>query len=543
MRYVRNILAILLLPVVAFGQAYTGGFAWSNAPTLFARGTPNLVSTGNVFSAGQSITLSNSTPGAVIQVYDLRTNLIASGASPITLTPGAGWYMAQCASNGGDRIAFTVLPSGFDTPVWWADNAWRERFGTGGLIRQKWLRTQEGFWAYNTNSFSRFDAVTNCALPTMIAVADYTPTAFTNSYSVWLGGYTNYVKSLLTRAKNSGMTVIGVEPWNEPGPGKFPTDRTWQDYLTSAITNCSAIAAAIDPTWKIVAPSWSSIDSVAITASLRTNGATYSNLAYHDYDLNDYPPDQTVTIWTGTKSNRADSVRSLLTAAGLSSTTTTYVNEFGIQGQSAFISMVGTGYPGCCMPMATDYWTGYNRAIKALLLYRSAGVWLQTHELAGIVPTANPTNAANESIYGFEVTPSGNEWTSNSRGMMPKTAGFLAAMNRIRNWTSITATYAGNTWTVSGYDTNLNQTVTAQWRTEGSGTGALPAGATDVWGNTMGGLLADEVAFFRNPVGGGSGAVTQTVYITTNFVVYVTNTVTRCYSVDRYGRKKLITCP
>ena len=44
-------------------------------------------------------------------------------------------------------------------------------------------------------------------------------------------------------------------------------------------------------------------------------------------------------------------------------------------------------------------------------------------------------------------------------------------------------------------------------------------------------------------MGGGSGAVTQTVYITTNFVVYVTNTVTRCYSVDRYGRKKLITCP
>ena len=199
---------------------------------------------------------------------------------------------------------------------------------------------------------------------------------------------------------------------------------------------------------------------------------------------------------SGTKSNRAASVRSLLAAANLSTNTTTYVNEFGIQGQSAFLAMVGTNYPGCCGPIATDYWQGYNRAIKALLLYRSAGVWIQTHELAGIVPVANPTNAANESIYGFEVTPSGNEWTSNSRGMMPKTAGFLAAMNRIRNWTNISTLFNSPTWTVTGYDTNLNQTVTATWRTEGSGTGALPSGATDVWGNTLGGLLGDEPAFF-----------------------------------------------
>ena len=129
-----------------------------------------------------------------------------------------------------------------------------------------------------------------------------------------------------------------------------------------------------DLTWKIVAPSWSSIDSVDITSALRTNGATYSNLAYHDYDLGDYPPDVTTNFWSGTKSNRAASVRSLLAAANLSTNTTTYVNEFGIQGQSAFLAMVGTNYPGCCGPIATDYWQGYNRAIKALLLYRSAEI-------------------------------------------------------------------------------------------------------------------------------------------------------------------------
>ena len=45
----KTILAILLLPVVAFGQGYSGGFAWSNAPTLFVRNTNGLVK-GNLFT-------------------------------------------------------------------------------------------------------------------------------------------------------------------------------------------------------------------------------------------------------------------------------------------------------------------------------------------------------------------------------------------------------------------------------------------------------------------------------------------------------------
>ena len=51
-------------------------------------------------------------------------------------------------------------------------------------------------------------------------------------------------------------------------------------------------------------------------------------------------------------------------------------------------------------------------------------------------------------------------------------------------------------WTVTGTDTNLNQALTATWKTEGTGTTNLPANATDVWGNTLGGLLGDEPAFF-----------------------------------------------
>ena len=80
--------------------------------------------------------------------------------------------------------------------------------------------------------------------------------------------------------------------------------------------------------------------------------------------------------------------------------------------------------------------------------------------------------------------------------MLFRSAAWFATLNRIKGWTNITTNFTGNTWTVTGYDTNLNQTISATWRTEGSGTGALPAGATDVWGNTITGVSLSDEPFF-----------------------------------------------
>ena len=51
-------------------------FAWSNSPTLFVLTTGNAIVTGNLFTVGQTVWLSNATKSALIDVYDYNSNLV-----------------------------------------------------------------------------------------------------------------------------------------------------------------------------------------------------------------------------------------------------------------------------------------------------------------------------------------------------------------------------------------------------------------------------------------------------------------------------------
>ena len=94
------IVSLFLIASISFGQAFSGNFAWTNYPTLFARNNNGLVK-GNLFTIGDTVILSNATVGALVQVYDYRTNLVASGTSPLSIKPSVGWYMAQSSNKIG----------------------------------------------------------------------------------------------------------------------------------------------------------------------------------------------------------------------------------------------------------------------------------------------------------------------------------------------------------------------------------------------------------------------------------------------------------
>ena len=500
----KTILAILLLPVVAFGQGYNP----TNATTLFTSKPLH------IFSAGQTVVVSNGLGGAVT-LYTASNTVVATGTGTVSANGVApGWYYAQSAS---DKLAVTVLPSGYGTPSWWGDNGWWIRF-PGTPVTQTWWKVWDAAWEYNCTNWTFTDAIsTNKAA--LLIIHDGSPCNTTNDATAWLAAYKQYASNMLVRVRANGVPIYGVIPVNEPGPSKFPV-ADWIPVLKGCIDATKQVLTDIGLNVPIVAPDWWSYNGYGSTRTLEaSNGfVNVTKNGYHDYEMAFYPPDVTtpghLSIPERVMTNKVGSLP-------------LWVDEIGIGGTDSL------GYPmtGTDPALTNDWRIGYRRAMKTALLYRAAGVErLHTHELAG-------------GSYAFTTDTIHHGLEPNGRGLQARTAAWFATLNRMKDWTNITTNFTGNTWTVSGYDTNLNQTISATWRTEGSGTGALPAGATDVWGNTMGGLLADEVAFFRNPVGGGSGALVVTNYITTNYVVYVTNTVTRCYSVDRYGRKKLITCP
>ena len=496
--------AALLLPLAALGQAFSGSFAWTNAPTLFARNPDGLVK-GNLFTVGDVVTISNSTAGAVVQVYDYRTNLVTTGATPFTLTPGTGWFMAQCASNGGDRVAFAVLPTGWrNPPVWWGDDLcsvigvpdYGVTNGFMRLIGGSWYYPYGPGWYGETTQgvYDWGNMITNevpyKSRPGVLMLTTFwIPPYYTNSVSSLVGGYTNAVKATCQQYYNHGFNVVAIEPFNEPnGPLKnFPG--TWYDTYATLASNAYNIAKTYWPNVRVAVPTlwtaWAKRDAVEVANRLPGLPLVAD---WHDYGNNDNAPDSNTplpTVPSRIVMNAYDRAMAYRRAVGMTDITVpAYITEWQAIAQSSLGTPLQPAYSTTNL---VDAVTGAKRAMKMLLMSRAANIWIQSQNQWYAWDTNNWTTNSSHAGWWFE---------PGTRGISRKGAAFLTLLQKLKHVSNMTCTNIAGTWTVRCYDTNLSQTVTSTWRTEGSGTGALPAGAQDVWGNPFPGtVLTDEPVF------------------------------------------------
>ena len=506
----KRILFCLLLATSAFGQAFTGNFGWSNAPTLFVRNANGLVK-GNLFTAGDTVTISNATAGALVQVYDYRTNLVTTGNTPFTLTPGQGWYMAQCASNGGDRVAFAILPTGWkNPPQWWGDDIgmaigapdYGMTNGFNRLMGGSWYYPSGPGWygetsqgVYNWGNMITNEVPFKSRPGVLMLTTFWIPSYYTNSVASLIGGYTNAVKATCQQYSNLGFNVVAIEPFNEPNgpldPSHWPGQTNWYDVYATMASNAYNIAKTYWPNVRVAVPTlwtfWADWDVKAVADRLPGLPLVAD---WHDYDA-DNAPDRNDVLPNATPvrivTNAYDRAMIYRRAANQNDITVpAYITEFQQECQSSLGTPFGLSYATTNL---VDAVTGANRMMKIALMSRAANVWIQSQNNWYAWDT-NPTSVQpmdGHAGYWFEPC---------TRGPQRKGAVFLALLQRLKHVTSLTCTNIGGVWTVTGTDTNLNQALTATWKTEGTGTTNLPANATDVWGNTMGGLLGDEPTFF-----------------------------------------------
>ena len=485
-------------------------FAWSNSPTLFVRGKGNKVVTGNLFVAGQNVTISSSTKSAAIDVYDYRSNLVTSGHSPLSLTsPRAGWYMAQCASNGGDRVAFAVLPRGWQQwPNWYGVDVGATtgvpQYGvTNGLQR---LNAANWYWQYHHTGDWRSEFATNRfehsiadqlerpykKIPGILAFSAQPPPWRSDSLATYLAGYTNYVAAMCRYYFANGFNIVAAEPANESSglAGRYGYGLSFGEWYALLATNCAKIVHSYWPKALILMtceahPSWTYNTAAAARKGAFANSSP-AGVVWHDYYIGVLPPDENVfdpaIDGTNIHSNYIAIANNHRAAAGLSNTAPAYVTEYQISGQSSLGTpfannmFVPTGRPAPAEVAA-------NRAIKFIILNRVAGTKL----------------VAQNSWYGWGGTTSDDQHTArwfepSTRGPQRKAAAEFAAIHKLKQAASFTYTNDYQRWVAAWRDTNANTTVVACWFTESARKTTNSLAGQDVFGNPVA-SVTDEPLF------------------------------------------------
>ena len=537
------IVSLFLIASISFGQAFSGNFAWTNYPTLFARNNNGLVK-GNLFTIGDTVILSNATVGALVQVYDYRTNLVASGTSPLSIKPSVGWYMAQSSNNGGDRVAFAVLPTNWkNPPVWWGDDIGlaigAPDYGvTNGFMRLmggSWYYPSAGGWygetsqgIYNWGHFINDELPYKSKPGVLMLTTFWIPPYYTNSVASLVGGYTNAVKAICQQYYNLGFNIVAIEPFNEPnGPldqSRWPGVTLWYDTYAALASNAYNIAKTYWPNVKVAVPTlwtfWADWDVKAVADRLPGLPLVAD---WHDYDADNAPDRNDVlpNAWPiRIVSNAYDRAMIYRKAAGMTDIATpAYITEFQQECASSLGTPFGLSYATTNL---VDAATGANRIMKLILMNRAANVWIQSQNNWYAWDT-NPTSvqpADGHAGYWFE---------PGTRGPQRKGAVFLTMLQRLKHVTNMTCTNIAGVWTVTGLDTNLNQQLAVTWKTEGTGTGSVPPDARDVWGNLVSGSLGDEPVFVYSTSASPCPPPTTVIAWSNNYVFVYGTTNTYVY--------------
>lgn len=364
-----------------------------------------------VFRVADTVTIatSNNLP---ITVYDLYGRTVYTG-SPVSRSFAEGHYFVECT---GDRNQFCVLPNDYTTMPFLGDQGNQgdhDAMQRDTLIGVGWRRVGRdwGVIQTGTNQFNwsivddEMNAKLDCNI--LLGGAGYIP-SWVNATNI-ITAYTNYVAALVQRYKGK---IAAFELWNEPGAERFPVS-DWSGLLGQLITEGAKTVRAIDPSIKIVGPAWWS--SFADTRPLAATGAlaALDVFSWHDYQLNDAPPDQIVPYPPGAWviSNLVQRV-SRYRDSGVT-TDSLFVDEIGLYAGSA----LGVPYPSppaeSISPLI-DWRKGMNRSIKLAALYRAAGVQTLFPHQVGL-PVFSLTDVGNAN-YG---------WEYGSRGPQPKTSAFL----------------------------------------------------------------------------------------------------------------------
>ena len=354
-----------------------------------------------------SIQTSNNQP---VTVFDLRGNMVYQGA-PTTLQFSRGHYFVE---TDGDRNQFAVLPDDYAGASFLGtgpDNGWNVLSDKLQQIQPTWVRTGAGAWGLVQPqrdvwdwSGMDFTVSSNPDKKIISCAADMTPSWVQSDELVQR--YTEFVSTMAARYKGK---LAAIEIWNEPWYSKFPNGtnldingfvRLYLDLHTSgrqAIKSVDHKVLVIGPAWGFLR-----LESLSITAS---NLNLFDGWSWHDYNLGRFAPDHDYLAPDWCRSITREHLQWCFGSNTVRKTM--FVDELGLFGQSAL------GCPFVEGDALIDWHTGMCRAIKALLLYRAAGV---ACVIPFVIELGNEGPNPNAEIFG---------WDYGYRGPHPKTSAFL----------------------------------------------------------------------------------------------------------------------
>ncbi len=442
--------------------------------------TQNLISFSpwnrqQLFRASDTISIQASN-NQTFTVFDLRGNVLYQGGQT-NLQFSPGHYFVE---TDGDRNQFAVLPNDYAGAPFLgtdANNGWSVLSNKIQQIQPTWMRTGAGMWDLvqpqrDVWDWSAMDlVVSNSFRKKLISSTAWTTPSWVQSNEL-MQAYTNFVHTMAARYKGK---LAAIEIWNEPWYDKFPGTANLDlngfvhFYLTLHQNGRAAIKSA-DHKPLVFGPVWASLlrdESLTMTVSNNSLNL-FDGWSWHDYNAGDYAPDHDylAPIWVRSisKDHLAWNFGSATVRKHM------YVGELGLYGQSALGCPYVQGDP------SINWYTGMSRAIKALLLYRAAGVVCVIPE---DMTLANEPPNPNLELFG---------WDYNYRGPHPKTSAFLMTSYWLNRATYYGATNVGNQVYLSSWRRSRTGTLVFAWSPEGQSATLFPVSGfttTDIYGQTV----------------------------------------------------------
>ena len=399
-----------------------------------------------VFKVGESVTISASN-NAAVAVYDLYGRTVYIGV-PKALTFAAGHYFVEC---NGDRNQFAVLPADYVGVSHLGDQSYTvflEGADRQRRIQPGWVRGGEARWqlvqpASGVWDWSQMDSViaNNPGRKIMVVASGDAPPVWVQPANL-ISNYVVFVTALVERYQGQ---IAAVEIWNEPSPAKFWNNPDWLKVLADLYIAGSAAIKAVDPSVRVLGPSFSSAGSPDIAATLAQYGVStrIDGLTWHDYWAFKFPPDKAVLQNGSTVApdifGRGQAYREAMGFGG-----PLFITEMGLFGQSALgipTPPIQPGYTGGLITNAPDWVLGMTRGVKCAVMYRAAGAEMIMAHLLTLQDTS--LSDQENALYG---------WEYGQRGPKPKTTPFLMAG------------YWLNEAELRDYRTPSNQIVLSAWR-------------------------------------------------------------------------------